>query len=317
VSFEARHSRCSIRRIGGVRAARGQPQPGRQRGTGRARGRLLGSRRRNAERPGAGVHLPVEVQRSLQPDSRSFSAACEPECVADDVEPDCSDFDHWPRSSAPPTPPATRRCAWRTRRSRQRLRPPPECAVAGLAHVDIEGERVPRGDGRASVPRRGMRRRLRDRNGVPLDIAPVMATSGLGTFDDPPGSASPPATTRRRRAAAARSAPARWWSRRASATASNALATDNADVVNIRVGFGSMGPMCSLNGSLVGSADPASRCERRPDGRSGLRRRLAVHRRPRLLRRRLQLHRGGQLPDHAEPRRRRGHHQPAAGCGRR
>jgi hypothetical protein len=41
-----------------------------------------------------------------------------------------------------------------------------------------------------------------------------------------------------------------------------AMATDNNDVINIDVNFGSMGPTCALNGALVGSVDPElKRCE--------------------------------------------------------
>jgi hypothetical protein len=214
---------------------------------------------------------PSECNCELQSGSQRFSEACDSACVENIVDMDCSDFDpvasFVDATNAMGDQPV---CVANSALASAIYGRRTACTVAGLAHVEIEGEGADppaagvlyfRGDPCAgeSCPV-GMEYRLdigdvtfgnifgsetfQDLAGLGESVPgqdAVLSPSGGGTF----GVEACLLSARGRRGSEAR-----------------ALATSNDDVINVNVGWGSMAPTCVLSGALVGSADPElKRCE--------------------------------------------------------
>ena len=215
---------------------------------------------------------PSDCSCTLQPGSQRFSDACDADCDENPVEADCSDFDP---AADPPILEATNAdgdapvCLVHSPLAQGIYGRRSACAISGAAHVEIDGESA---DPSASgilyflgdpCPRPltcdvGMEARIdigtvtfsnafgsetfEELVGVGESVAPTaLSMTGEGTF----GAAECVVSARGRREDEAR-----------------ALVTANDDVIHITVGFGSTGPTCALNGTLIGSADPEiKRCE--------------------------------------------------------
>lgn len=216
---------------------------------------------------------PADCTCTFASGSRRFSDTCDTACVENTVDDDCADFNP---AADPPIVEATNApfedpiCLANSPLAFGIYGRRTTCAVAGLAHVEIDGEGADppatgilqfRGDPCPGQPCAvGMEYRLdigsvtfsnlfgsetfEELAGVGQSLAgfdAVLAPSGAGTF----GSEACFLSARGRREDEQR-----------------ALATKNDDVINVNVGFGSVSPMCALSGALVGSADPeTTRCE--------------------------------------------------------
>jgi hypothetical protein len=202
-------------------------------------------------------------------DSLRFSDVCDADCVEDQVESDCSDFDPVAGNvSATNAMGGQKICLANSPLASALYGRRTTCAVSGTAHVEIEGESADPsaagilqflGDpcpGQSCAV--GMEYRLdigsvtfgnvfgsatfADLAGLGESLADaVLSSAGAGTFGADECALS---------ARGVRDGDQR------------ALVATNNDVINVNVNWGSMAPTCALNGSLVGSADPElKRCE--------------------------------------------------------
>jgi hypothetical protein len=217
---------------------------------------------------------PSDCDCNIQPGSQRFSDTCDAGCVENTVDMDCADFDPVAgiveATNAPFDTPV---CLANSPLASGLYGRRTACSVNGTADIQIDGESPddtpaatgvlyflgdPCPPGQSCAV--GMEYRLNLGSvtfsslfdsetfnnlaslGESLAGADaVLSPIGAGTF----GSAACMVSARGTREGEQR-----------------ALATTNNDVININVSFGSMAPMCSLSGALVGTADPeVKRCE--------------------------------------------------------
>ena len=215
---------------------------------------------------------PSRCSCSAQPDSQRFSGVCDEECSANVVEKGCGDFDP---AADPPVVEATNAtgdepiCLANSPLASGLYGRRSACSVSGLAHVEIEGET-------ADPPATGILYFQGDPCPAPqtcavgieyrLDIAPVTFSNLFGseTFEQLAGLGESVANTDLSMTGDGTFGAAECIvsARGVREGEQGALATSNDDVIHVDVNFGSMGPTCSLDGSLVGSGDPElKRCE--------------------------------------------------------
>jgi hypothetical protein len=216
---------------------------------------------------------PADCACTFQSGSRKFSDACDQACVENPLDGDCSDFDP---AAEPPVLDATNApfdtpvCVAHSPLAFGIFGRRTTCPVSGSAHVEIDGEGADpgasgvlhfRGDpcpGASCAV--GMEYRL--------DIGTVTFSNLFGseTFHDLAGLGTSlagfDATLTSSVNGAYADGDCLLSARGVRDGEQRALVTANDDVINIHVGFGSMAPMCSLSGAVVGSADPeTTRCE--------------------------------------------------------
>lgn len=216
---------------------------------------------------------PADCNCTFEAGSQKFSDTCDTECVENTVDGDCADFDP---AAEPPILDATNAgsdtpvCVANSPLAFGIFGRRTECPVAGLAHVEIDGEG-------ADPPATGVLHfRGNPCPGAPcavgmeyrLDIGSITFSSLFDseTFRELAGVGTSLAGSDVELAsngAGAFAAEACFLSARGvREDEQRALATRNDDLINVNVGFGSMAPTCSLSGALVGSADPeTTRCE--------------------------------------------------------
>jgi hypothetical protein len=215
---------------------------------------------------------PSQCTCSMQPDSRRFSDKCDQPCVEDPVDGDCSDFDpvgeNVTATNAPGDEPI---CITNSPLASGIFGRRSECPVTGTAHVDVDGDVAePRAHGVLYFrgdPCPGERCAIGMEYRLDIDSVTFRDVFGAATFtelaglgESPTDSALIDANGNGRFAPGALQLSAR--GRRDGEA--GAMVTRNAEAIDVEMAFGSDGPRCALNGTLLGGVDPETgRCAER------------------------------------------------------
>lgn len=215
---------------------------------------------------------PSQCTCSVQPESRRFSDKCDQPCIEDPVDGDCSDFDpvgdNITATNAPGDAPI---CITNSPLASVMFGRRSECRVTGNAHVDVDGEVAePRAHGVLyfrGEPCPGESCDVGMEYRLDIDDVSFRSVFGAATFTDLAGLGESPADS----AIVAPNGTGRFAPGTLQLSArgqrdgeARALVTSNTQSIAVEMRFGSTGPSCALNGSLLGGADPETkRCSER------------------------------------------------------